>query len=114
MARAKKMFGTPVVRHHLAHELKDAIEAKGLTVSWIADQIESAIDQAKGEKKIPGLKFLLEVHEASAVARAQAAGVTPKDLPATVDTLPADRSARQFTRNEIETFMTIPAPTLEN
>ena len=105
MSKARKAFGNPSTKNHLAHELKDAIDDRGLTVSWIAEQIEAAIGEAKGEKKIAGLKFLMEVHEASAVAKAQATGLVSSDLEASVDVLPTDRDPRQFTRGEIQTFM---------
>lgn len=105
MAAAKKAFSSPSARHHLAHELKAAIEDRGLSVSWIAEQIQNSIEEARGEKKIAGLKFLMEVHEASAVAKSQAAGMIPGELVATVDVLPSDRDPRQFTRGEIQTFM---------
>lgn len=106
MSKVRRTFNSPAFRHHLAHELKDAIEDRGLTVGWIAEQIERAIDESRGEKKIAGLKFLMEVHEASAVAEAQATGIIPAgDLTAAIDVLPQDRGPRQFTRSEISTYM---------
>ena len=106
MSKARKAFSTPVVRHHMAHELKAAIEEKGLTVSWIAEQLQESVESARGEKKIPGLKFLMQIHEASALAQAQAVGLLPEgDLVSGVDVLPTDRSPRQFTRHEISTYM---------
>ncbi len=81
MRHAKKTLNSPTARLHLAHRLADRMqELTGETViDFIAEEAVQAVRTAKGEKKIPGLKFLMEIQDAAAAvalqARADAEGI---------------------------------------